>query len=206
MRAVGQRFESTCSSAKLARLPLRVRQFQKRRARLRLWPLLLTDERFTKDQRLPRKAHLLVVDDDHNTLASLSCAFRMAGHEATVCDDAARAIDLLRGESFDLILSDVVMPGNSGLDLLGDLTEAGLKTPIVLISGQANIEMAVKATKLGALDFLGKPLSTEKLLVTLDNALRLSRLEDENPDLRRRLGKTEIVGSRSAGEKIVEAI
>src|SRR5205807_10356531 len=110
------------------------------------------DYRFTKARSLPRKAHLLLVDDDHNTLASLSRAFRMAGHEATVCDNAARALDLLRADSFDLILSDVVMPGKSGLELLEDLKKAGLKTPIVLISGQANIEMAVKATKLGALD------------------------------------------------------
>jgi len=151
---------------------------------------------------LPRKAHLLLVDDDPNTLASLSRAFRLAGHEATVCDNAARAVELLRTESFDVILSDVVMPGRSGLELLEDLKKAGVKTPIVLISGQANIEMAVKATKLGALDFLEKPLSTEKLLVTVENALRLSRLEDENRELRHRLGKHELVGSGPAMRKL----
>jgi two-component system, NtrC family, nitrogen regulation response regulator NtrX len=155
---------------------------------------------------LPRKAHLLLVDDDHNTLASLSRAFRLAGHEATVCDNAARAVDLLRSETFDLILSDVVMPGKSGLELLADLKKAGVKTPIVLISGQANIEMAVKATKLGALDFLEKPLSTEKLLVTVENALRLSRLEDENRELRHRLGKHELVGSGPAMKKLITQI
>jgi DNA-binding NtrC family response regulator len=155
---------------------------------------------------LPRKAHLLIVDDDHNTLASLSRAFRLAGHEATVCDNAARAIDLLRAESFDVILSDVVMPGKSGLELLGDLKKAGVKTPIILISGQANIEMAVKATKLGALDFLEKPLSTDKLLVTVENALRLSRLEDENRELRHRLGKHELVGSGPAMKKLISQI
>jgi len=155
---------------------------------------------------LARKAHLLLVDDDHNTLASLSRAFRLAGHEATVCDNAARAIDLLRGDSFDLILSDVVMPGKSGLELLEDLKKAGVKTPIVLISGQANIEMAVKATKLGALDFLEKPLSTDKLLVTVENALRLSRLEDENRELRHRLGKHELVGSGPAMQKLIAQI
>jgi DNA-binding NtrC family response regulator len=151
---------------------------------------------------LPRKAHLLIVDDDPNTLASLSRAFRLAGHEATVCDNAARAVELLRAETFDLILSDVVMPGRSGLELLEDLKKAGVKTPIVLISGQANIEMAVKATRLGALDFLEKPLSTDKLLVTVENALRLSRLEDENRELRHRLGKHELVGSGPAMKKL----
>jgi DNA-binding NtrC family response regulator len=155
---------------------------------------------------LPRRAHLLLVDDDPNTLASLSRAFRLAGHEATVCDNAARAVELLRTETFDVILSDVVMPGRSGLELLEDLKKAGVKTPIVLISGQANIEMAVKATKLGALDFLEKPLSTDKLLVTVENALRLSRLEDENRELRHRLGKHELVGSGAAMKKLVAQI
>jgi DNA-binding NtrC family response regulator len=156
---------------------------------------------------LPRKAHLLLVDDDPNTLASLSRAFRLAGHEATVCDNAARAVELLRTETFDLILSDVVMPGRSGLELLEDLKKAGVvKTPIILISGQANIEMAVKATKLGALDFLEKPLSTDKLLLTVDNALRLSRLEDENLELRHRLGKHELVGSGPAMKKLTAQI
>lgn len=151
---------------------------------------------------MPRKAHLLLVDDDPNTLASLSRAFRLAGHEATVCDNAGRALELLRTETFDLILSDVVMPGKSGLELLEDLKKNGVKTPIILISGQANIEMAVRATKLGALDFLEKPLSTDKLLVTVENALRLTRLEDENRELRQRLGKHELVGSGAAMQRL----
>ena len=155
---------------------------------------------------MPRKAHLLLVDDDPNTLASLSRAFRLAGHEATVCDNAGRALELLRTESFDLILSDVVMPGKSGLELLEDLKKAGVKTPVVLISGQANIEMAVRATKLGALDFLEKPLSTDKLLVTVENALRLSRLEDENRELRNRLGKHELIGSGAAMTRLLTQI
>jgi DNA-binding NtrC family response regulator len=130
----------------------------------------------------------------------------LAGHEATVCDNAGRALDLLRTERFDLILSDVVMPGKSGLELLEDLKKSGVKTPIVLISGQANIEMAVRATKLGALDFLEKPLTTDKLLITVENALRLSRLEDENRELRQRLGKHELVGSGAAMERLLAQI
>jgi DNA-binding NtrC family response regulator len=155
---------------------------------------------------VPRKAHLLLIDDDPNTLASLARAFRLAGHEATVCDNATRAMELVRAQHFDLILSDVVMPGKTGMDLLEELKKAGVQTPIVLISGQANIEMAVKATRLGALDFLEKPLSTDKLLLTVENALKLSRLEDENRELRHRLGKHELVGSGPAMKKLLAQI
>ena len=69
-------------------------------------------------------AHLLIVDDDANTLASLARAFRLAGHEATVCDNAARALELVKSQPFDMMLSDVVMPGKDGLSLLEDLRNA----------------------------------------------------------------------------------
>ncbi|HTW80022.1 MAG TPA: sigma-54 dependent transcriptional regulator [Terracidiphilus sp.] len=139
------------------------------------------------------KANILIVDDEANTLASISRAFRLAGHEATVCDDAGRALELARSQPFDLILSDVVMPRRDGLALLEDLKTAGVTAPVVMMSGQAHIEMAVRATRLGALDFLEKPLTTEKLLVTLENALKLTRLEIENRDLRARVGKHALV-------------
>jgi DNA-binding NtrC family response regulator len=138
-------------------------------------------------------AQLLIVDDDANTLASLSRAFRLAGHEATVCDNAGRALDLAKTQHFDLILSDVVMPGRDGLLLLEDLQSVGMPAPVVMISGQANIEMAVRATRLGAIDFLEKPISTDKLLLTIDNVMRLKRLEQENRELRQRVGKHELV-------------
>ena len=95
-----------------------------------------------------QKADILIVDDEANTLGSLSRAFRLAGHEATVCDNAARALDLARSKPFDLILSDVVMPGKDGLSLLEDLKAQGVAAPVVMMSGQAHIEMAVKATRL----------------------------------------------------------
>jgi DNA-binding NtrC family response regulator len=138
-------------------------------------------------------AHLLIVDDDPNTLASLARAFRLAGHEATVCDNAARALELIRTQRFDLILSDVVMPGRDGLALLEDVHNLGTPAPVVMISGQASIEMAVRATRLGAIDFLEKPLSTEKLLLTVENVMRMKRLEEENRELRQRVGKQELV-------------
>src|SRR6201997_4309132 len=142
---------------------------------------------------LPQKAHLLIVDDEANTLASLSRAFRLAGLEATVCDNPAKALELAKAQHFDLILSDVVMPGKDGLTLLEEIKKAGVTAPVVMMSGQAHIEMAVKATRLGALDFLEKPISSDKLMLTVENALKLQRLEKENRQLRQRLGKHEIV-------------
>ncbi len=152
------------------------------------------------------KAQLLIVDDEANTLASLSRAFRLAGHEATVCDNAAKALELAKSREFDLILSDVVMPGRDGLALLEDLKAGGVTAPVVMMSGQAHIEMAVRATRLGALDFLEKPLSTDKLLLTVENALKLKRLEQENQQLKARLGKHEIVGAGEAMKRVMAQI
>ncbi len=152
------------------------------------------------------KANILIVDDEANTLASLSRAFRLAGHEATVCDNAARALELARTQPFDLILSDVVMPKRDGLSLLEDLKAAGVAAPVVMMSGQAHIEMAVRATRLGALDFLEKPLTTEKLLVTVENALKLTRLEAENRDLRTRVGKHALVWSGETMRRVMTQI
>jgi two-component system, NtrC family, nitrogen regulation response regulator NtrX len=145
------------------------------------------------------KSHLLIIDDDANTLASLSRAFRLAGHEATVCDNPLKALEIIKSEPFDLIFSDVVMPAMNGLALLEQIKAAGVTTPVVMMSGQAHIEMAVKATKLGALDFLEKPLSTDKLLLTLQNALQMERLKQENRQLRQQLGSSGIVFT---GEKM----
>src|SRR5438270_1902422 len=145
------------------------------------------------------KSHLLIIDDDANTLASLARAFRLAGHEATVCDNPMRALDMIKAEKFDLIFSDVVMPGMDGLTLLEQIKAAQVNTPVVMMSGQAHIEMAVKATRLGALDFLEKPLSTDNLLLTVQNALRLERLGQENRQLRQKLGGAEII---FVGEKM----
>jgi two-component system, NtrC family, nitrogen regulation response regulator NtrX len=155
---------------------------------------------------VPPKAHILIIDDDANTLASLARAFRLAGHEATVCDNAARALDLAKADRFDLILSDVVMPGRDGIALLEDLKNAGVTAPTVMISGQATIEMAVKATRLGAADFLEKPISTDKLLLTVENALRLKHLEEENRDLKRRLGRHHIVWASAAMREVMAQV
>lgn len=151
-------------------------------------------------------AQILIIDDDANTLASVARAFRMAGHEATVCDSAARALEIVREKKFDVIFSDVVMPGKDGLALLEDFRKQGLETPVVMVSGQANVEMAVRATKLGAVDFLEKPLSTDKLLLTVSNVVKLARLEEENKQLKQRLGKHTLVWAGPTMQKLMAQI
>ena len=92
-----------------------------------------------------------------------------------------KALELAKAEHFDLILSDVVMPGKDGLTLLEELKRQGVTAPVVMMSGQAHIEMAVRATRLGAIDFLEKPISTDKLMLTVENALKLQTAREREP-------------------------
>jgi DNA-binding NtrC family response regulator len=154
----------------------------------------------------PIRASLLIVDDEPNTLASLARAFRLAGHEAAVCDNAERALELAKAEPFDLIFSDVVMPKRDGLWLLDELKKQNVAAPVVMMSGQAHIEMAVQATRLGALDFLEKPITSEKLLLTVENVLKLKRLQEENRQLKQRLGKHEIIWAGDAMRRVMEQV
>src|SRR5262245_5813890 len=131
------------------------------------------------------KPRILIVDDDPGTLASLSRAFALEGYEAHTAPSAARALERLQGGPVDAILSDVVMPGMDGLELLARLREQAPGVPVILMSGQGSVEAAVRATRLGALDFVEKPVGLDRLLLTLRNALRLDRLERENRELRR---------------------
>ena len=149
---------------------------------------------------------VLIVDDDSSTLASLSRAFRLAGYDAVVCDNANRALALVQQERFDVVLSDVVMPGRDGLSMLAELRQLGIATPVIMISGQATVDMAVRATRLGALDFLEKPISSDKLLLTVQNALRLVELEEENRQLRRRVGRHDLVWASAAMQAVLSQV
>ncbi len=152
------------------------------------------------------KLKVLIVDDDPNTLAQLSRAFRMEGLEAVVADSAEKALQRLRENHLDAVVSDVVMPGTSGLELLEAIRRERPDLPVVMISGQATIEMAVRATRSGAVDFLEKPVSAQKLLVTVENAVRLRRLEDENRELRRQVGEGELLFRSVTMRRVAEQI
>src|SRR5260370_2234120 len=115
-------------------------------------------------------------------------------------------MEVVRSQAFALIFSDVVMPEKDGITLLEEMRAIGVTTPVVMISGQATVNMAVRATKLGALDFLEKPLSTDKLLLTVENALRLKRLEEENRELRARVGRHEIIWKSDAMQRVMAQV
>ena len=129
------------------------------------------------------KPRILIVDDDQGTLASLSRAFALEGYTALTASSAARALEKLEEEDVDAILSDVVMPEMDGLEFLSRVRAKAPDVPVILMSGQASVETAVKATRLGALDFVEKPVGLDRLLLTLRNALRLDRLQRENREL-----------------------
>jgi DNA-binding NtrC family response regulator len=131
------------------------------------------------------KPRILVVDDDPGTLASLSRAFALEGYTALTAGSATAALRLLEDEEVDAVLSDVVMPDMDGIGFLSRLREKSADLPFVLMSGHATLDMAVKATRLGALDFVEKPVALDRLLLCLRNALRLGGLTRENRELKR---------------------
>src|SRR5262249_34685640 len=131
------------------------------------------------------KLKILIVDDDQGTLASLSRAFALEGYTAVTASSASRALERLAEEPVDAVLSDVVMPEMDGLSFLAKVKERVPEVPVILMSGQATVDTAVKATRLGALDFVEKPVGLDRLLLTLRNALRLDHLERENRELQR---------------------
>ena len=147
-----------------------------------------------------RRAHVLVVDDEPDIRALVTEILGDEGYEVLAADGAEAARDLRRARRPDVILLDIWMPGTDGITLLREWSGAsGLDAPVIVMSGHGTIETAVEATRLGAYDFLEKPISLAKLVLTVGRALEADRLTRENVRLRRRTETgTEIVGSSTA--------
>src|SRR5262249_43582044 len=131
-------------------------------------------------------ARILIVDDEESIRRSLAGLLSDEGFEATTAGDGDAALNALRddGADFDLVLLDIAMPGRDGMEVLEEVSVQGPDVPVVMMSGHGTIETAVRATRLGAFDFIEKPLSAEKLLLTLQHALDHRRLSSENQRLR----------------------
>ncbi len=138
---------------------------------------------------------VLVVDDEPSILQSLSGVLSDEGYEALTAANGYEALKIIEEQSPDLVLLDIWMPGIDGIVTLKEIKRTSPFLQVIIISGHGNIETAVKATKLGAYDFIEKPLSIEKVIVAISNALKFRRLEEENRLLKRRtLGKSRITG------------
>ena len=151
--------------------------------------------------------HLLVVDDEPSILTTLQKALTLEGYNVDVAGGVKVADEKLKKRSYDLCLFDVMLPDGDGLSLLAALRQAKNEVPVIMMSGHATIDTAVKATRLGAMSFLEKPINTDALLIAVETALRLQRAESEARELRAASGSTgELVGESSAIKKLVEQI
>jgi DNA-binding NtrC family response regulator len=132
------------------------------------------------------RATILVIDDEPNILTTVRRNLDLEGYHVEVAGNAQLGLAKVAESDIDLILLDVMMPGESGLEVLPKLRVASPETVVVMMSGNATIETAVQATKGGAHDFIEKPLSGDKLLLTVQNALRFAQLRHESDRLRKR--------------------
>src|SRR4030067_531646 len=142
------------------------------------------------------KPTVLVVDDEKSILEALSDTLRDDGYEVINASSGEEALTLVKEQPPELILLDVWMsPGIDGLETLKAIKEIAPEPIVIMISGHGNVDIAVQATKLGAYDFLEKPLSGEKVLILLKRALEKQTLEKENIALKTSISKSfEIVG------------
>jgi two-component system nitrogen regulation response regulator NtrX len=130
------------------------------------------------------KPTVLIVDDEAGVRSSLSGVLRDEGYAVDAVDSGEACLDRLTRAAYDVIVLDIWLPGMDGLATLARIRDRRVDAPVVMISGHGNIESAVRAIKLGAYDFVEKPLSLEKTVLVIGNAVRQRRLEAENRALR----------------------
>jgi two-component system nitrogen regulation response regulator NtrX len=146
---------------------------------------------------------VLIVDDEKNILVTLSRALRVEGFEVDVAGSGQLALEKARLKSYDAVLLDVQLPDLDGLEVLRVLRKENDELPVLIMSGHGTIETAVAATRIGAHDFLEKPIGTERLLLSLSRAIDAARLASENRELRERAGATEaLLGDSEAMQRL----
>jgi two-component system, NtrC family, nitrogen regulation response regulator NtrX len=153
------------------------------------------------------KSRILVIDDEAAIRDSLRMILEYEGYEFLGAASGQDGLAMVERENPDLVFLDIKMPGMDGLEVLQRIKAADETVPVVMISGHATVTTAVDATKLGALDFIEKPLASERVLVTIRNAMDRSRLADENRSLKRVVEvRHQIVGESPHLKKVMDAI
>jgi two-component system nitrogen regulation response regulator NtrX len=151
--------------------------------------------------------HILIVDDEPAIQSALRGVLEDEGYRVRAVGSGEAALALLAEETPDLVFLDIWMPGKDGLDTLAQIKRLRPEATVVMISGHGTIETAVRATRLGAYDFIEKPLSLEKTLLTVTRGLEHARLERENATLRQRLEQRwEIIGQSAAMRQLRDQI
>ncbi len=130
---------------------------------------------------------ILVIDDNFKIYKSLELNLKKEGFQSTAALNSVEALEAIKNDIPDIILLDLALREESGLDLLRDIKKLDSSVPVIMITGYGTLESAVKAIKLGAFDFLEKPLQFEKLLSTINNALEMTKLKNENRELKEKI-------------------
>src|SRR6187549_286864 len=152
-------------------------------------------------------AAILVVDDEPGVRSSISGVLRDEGFDVDTADTGEECLEKANGAGYDVIVLDIWLPGLDGLTTLQRLRERQIDSQVVIISGHGNIESAVRAIKMGAFDFVEKPLSLEKTVLVVRNALRQRRLAAEKQALRARVDRTQtMVGESYAMRQLREQV
>jgi DNA-binding NtrC family response regulator len=151
-----------------------------------------------------------VVDDDRGVRTALRVNLSKAGHSVTLATNVEEALAALRSSPFDLVITDVKMPGETGLALLGRIREAWADTPVIVMTGYGSVEDAVSAMKAGAADYIIKPVEKAELLLLVDRALQTRALRAELIALRQEVedkyGFDNIIGTSDAMVRLYEDI
>ena len=154
---------------------------------------------------MPKK--ILVIDDEKSILQSLAGILSDEGFIPVCVDSAEEGLERLNSEVIDLVLLDIWMPGMDGIEALKQIKAEYPELQVIMISGHGTIETAVQATKIGAFDFIEKPLSYDKIVLAIKNGLRFSSLETDNLILRQKAyRKPSLTGNSQAIKNLREQI
>ncbi len=155
-------------------------------------------------------ATILLLDDDPTIRRAIERHLRSQGHQVVASADGREGLDLLESRRFDLVLTDLRMPRLSGMELLQAMHERGMATPVIVLTGYASIEAAVEAMKLGASDFISKPLQLEEITLRVANLLEKQALVSENQRLKDaledRYGFSAIVGASEPVRRMLDQV
>lgn len=137
-----------------------------------------------------KKGEILVVDDEKSILEFLEIMLTREGYKVTTVEDAKTALQKLKSQYFDLVVTDISMPGMNGIELVGQIKQHHNETSVIIITAHGSTGSAVEAMKLGASDYLTKPFQIDEMKIAIEGALKSMALEKENRQLRSELGKT----------------